>query len=249
MTRHVATAAALALVVAGSAAAETAVAPATLPREEVERIVREYLLREPEIIYDAIQELQKRRELAEAERQRQTIVARRDEIFGTADDPVVGNPDGDVTLVEFFDYRCGYCRSMLPGLRELVERDGGVRLVMKEFPILGPDSTLAARAGLAAARQDGSKYMAFHVALMQARELSEPSILALADQIGLDRDRLAADMRSERVASMLDANLDLARALGINGTPSFILGDHLIPGAIDIAQLQRMIDEQRKATN
>jgi protein-disulfide isomerase len=249
MIRHLLAAAALAFSMAGPAAAQSGSEAGGLPRAEIERIVREFLMREPEVIYDAIQELQKRREMAEAERQRQMIASRRDDLLNSPTDPVIGNPDGDVTLVEFFDYRCGYCRSMLPGLRDLVERDGDLRMVMKEFPVLGPESILAARAGLAAAEQDRDRYMAFHVALMQARDLSEASILALARDVGLDPARLEADMRSERIAGILDGNLELARSLGINGTPSFVLGSTLIPGAIDIAQLEQMISAERKAAN
>lgn len=249
MMRMLSGAALLAVTLAVVAPARAADAPSSLPRAEVERIVRDYLLREPEVIYEAIQELQKRRETAEAEHQRQMIASRHEEIFKAADDPVIGNRQGDVTLVEFFDYHCGYCRAMLPGLRDLVERDGGLRVVMKEFPVLGPDSNLAARAALAAAEQDPSKYMAFHVTLMQSRDLSEGAILAMAEQVGLDRARLKADMHSDRIAKKLDANLELARSLGINGTPSFIIGDRLIPGAIDIAQLEQLIGEHRKATN
>jgi protein-disulfide isomerase len=249
MMRALLTAAAMAAILAVPAAAETSGEAGALPREEIERIVRDYLMREPEVIYEAIQELQKRREVAEADRQRQMIVTRADDIFRSGDDPVVGNPDGDVILVEFFDYRCGYCRNMVAGLRGLLERDGNLKMVMKEFPILGPDSTLAARAALAAAEQDGGKYLDFHLALMQARDLSEPAILALAEQVGLDRARLQADMRSSEVQRHLDRNLELARSLGISGTPSFVIGEHLIPGAIDIAQLEQLIAIQRETTN
>lgn len=238
---------------AGLAAAFLVASPGQLsaqdkmPVEEVERIVREYLMREPEIIYDAIQELQKRRAAEESARQRAMIAERADQIFNDPDDPVAGNPQGDVTLVEFFDYRCGYCRSMSAGLQALLEHDKNLRFVFKELPVLGPESTTAAKAALAASRQ--GRYPELHFKLMQARDLSLDAILALAEEVGLDRDRLAADMESDWVKAQLDETLSLAGALGIDGTPSFVIGDQLIPGATDIARLAQLVGEQRQARN
>jgi protein-disulfide isomerase len=220
---------------------------ATLPRAEVEKIVRDYLMREPEIIYEAIQELQQRRAVAEAQRQQQAVGANKAKLFSSADDPVVGNPDGDVTLVEFFDYRCSYCRGMVPGLRNLVDKDKGLRVVMKEFPVLGPDSLLAARSALAAEKQ--GRYMDFHLALMGAKDLDETSIKALASRLGLDVDRLVVDMSSESVQRVIDANAQLASELGITGTPSFVIGGKLIPGAVEIAQIESLIAAERQTTN
>lgn len=219
----------------------------TLPRAEVEKIVRDYLMREPEIIYEAIQELQQRRAVAEAERQQQAVEANKAKLFSSDHDPVVGNPKGDVTLVEFFDYHCGYCRGMVPGLKSLIDKDKGLRVVMKEFPVLGPDSLLAARAALAAEKQ--GRYKDFHLALMGAKELDEASIKAIAGRLGLDVEQLMADMGSESVQRVIDANAQLASQLGISGTPSFVVGGKLIPGAVDIAQLESLIAAERKATN
>ncbi len=220
-----------------------------LPREEIEKIVREYLLREPEVIYDAIQVLQERREVAERERQRSMIVARAPALFDNEADPVAGNPDGDVTLVEFFDYRCGYCRSMVPGLRDLLATDGRLRFVFKELPVLGPESEVAARAALAAALQDSEKYTKLHFALMGSKDLSLDAVKALAGQAGLDVPRLLDDMAGDAVKRTLAANHALAQELGINGTPSFVIGDRLIPGAVDVAQLTALIEEQRRAAS
>ncbi|MFO1070064.1 MAG: DsbA family protein [Geminicoccaceae bacterium] len=220
----------------------------TLPREEIEKIVREYLLREPEVIYQAIQELQKRREMAAAEQQQKMIVARKDDIFSNAADPVT-NAGGDVTLVQFFDYKCGYCRGMAAGLQGLIAGDQKLRVVYKEFPVLGPDSVVAARAALAAAEQGQDKYEAFHNALMKTKDLSLDTIKATAAQVGLDVDRLVADMQKESIEQQLAANHALAQDLGISGTPSFVIGTKLIPGAIDIAQLEAIVAEERSATN
>ena len=211
--------------------------------EEIERIVREYLLREPEVIYEAIQELQLRRETVEREQRQAAIVERRDDIFENPSDPVVGNPDGDVTLVEFFDYRCGYCRQMAPAMQGLIAQDENLRVVLKEFPILGPDSVVAARAALAAKIQ--GEYGPFHFALMDADHLTAESVLQMAAEHGLDPVRLEEDMESEEVLRQIDENIELAQSLGITGTPSFIVGDTLVPGAISIAQLNQLIVDER----
>lgn len=216
-----------------------------LPVEEVERIVKDYLLREPEILYQALQELQRRRDAAEAERQKTILDERREELVANPDDPVLGDPKGDVTLVEFIDYRCGYCRSMAPALRALLEQDRRVRLVIKEFPILGPDSTTAARAALAARRQ--GRYAELHWALLQSKDLSEAAILDLARRLGLDADRLARDMRDPAIERQLEKVRALADALGLGGTPSFVVGDTLIPGAAPVARLAELIGRERRA--
>lgn len=242
-------AAMLAAVLSLAAAVPLASAQDKLPVEEVERIVREYLLREPEVVYQAIQELQKRREAEEAARQKQLIAQHADEILHEAADPVAGNPAGDVTLVEFFDYRCGYCRSMSPALRGLIEKDGKLRFVFKELPVLGPESVTAARAALAASRQNPGRYPAFHFALMQAKDLGREAVLDLAARHGFDPDRLAAEMDGAWVEARIKANLALADTLGIQGTPSFIVGDQLIPGATEIAHLAELIGAQRRAGN
>ena len=219
-----------------------------LPREEIEKIVREDRLREPEVIYEASQELQKRREMAAAEQQQKMIVARKDDLFANAADPVA-NADGDVTLVQFFDYKCGYCRGMAAGLQNLIAGDPKLRVVYKEFPVLGPDSVMAARAALAAWGQGPEKYEAFHNALMTTKDLSLDTIKATAAQVGLDTEKLVADMQSEAVEAQLAANHALAQDLGISGTPSFVIGAKLIPGAVDIAQIQAMVAAERTATN
>jgi protein-disulfide isomerase len=219
-----------------------------LPAEEVERIVREYLLREPEIIYQAIQELQKRQQAEESARQKAMIAQNADEIFRAEGDPVAGDPSGNVTLVEFFDYRCGYCRSMAANLQKLIESDSNLRFVFKELPVLGPESVTAAHAALAADKLDPKKYPGFHFSLMQAKELGRDAVLDLAAKAGYDREQLAAEMDQDWVKNRIDANLALAEQLGISGTPSFVIGDTLIPGAVDMGQLVQLIIDQRTKT-
>ncbi len=220
-------------------------AQADLPREEVERIVREYLLREPEIIMQAIEELQRRREAQAAADQRERLVMEREALKADARDPVLGNPDGDVTLVEFFDYRCGYCRIMAEPMQTLIANDPRLRVVMKEFPILGPDSLLASRAALAAHKQGG--YEAMHWALLAESRIDEAVIRRLAAAQGLDVDRLLSDMEADAVADLIQDNILLAQGLGINGTPSFIIGDTVLPGAVPIERLVQLVDQTRAA--
>jgi protein-disulfide isomerase len=234
---------AIALALAGGAAAESEGSDAGLPVEQVEKIVREYLMREPEIIYQALEELQRRQAEATAERQRAAVAANRGQLVDQPDDPMAGNPDGNVTLVEFFDYQCQYCRTVVPALQALLNEDRNLKVVFKEFPILGEASVTAARAALAARAQE--RYLPFHLALMSARDLSLDGIMAAAERVGLDTERLATDMQSPAIEAQLQANFELARELGIEGTPAFVVGDELIPGAVEKTRLAELIEDAR----
>ncbi len=232
------------LVATGAAAEDQATGTAIeLPADQVEAIVRDYLLREPEIIYQALQELQRREAAAEAERRKAALTGRQDDLFHSAASPVGGNPEGDVTLVEFFDYRCGYCRRVVGSVRALVEQDEELRVVFKEFPILGEDSVRASRAALAAERQ--GLYMPLHFALMATDDLSMDGIMAAAAGVGLDTAQLALAMESPEVQAEIEATFALARDLGIEGTPAFVIDDELIPGAVSLERLAALIDEAR----
>jgi protein-disulfide isomerase len=209
-----------------------------------EQRVREYLLKNPEVIMEALQILQERQRAAEAENLKRIIADRRDEILNDPAAPVGGNPSGDVTMVEFFDYNCPYCRRVAPTIAELEAADPDLRLVYKEFPILGPGSQFAARAALASRKQ--RKYVAFHNALMQADgQVTEETVMDIARAIGLDTERLTQDMQDPAVQDAIARNLRLANTLGITGTPSFLIGDHLVPGAVDLATLQDLIARAR----
>ena len=232
----------IALMAAVLARAEPAAA-ADLTVEQIEKIVREYLLREPKVVFDALQELQRQEAEATAARQTAAIAANQKKLLDDPLTPVGGNPDGDVTVVEFFDYRCTYCRRVVSSLRELLDEDDGLRVVFKDMPVLGPDSVRAARAALASRKQDG--YVPFHFALMASDDLSPAGIRATAKGVGLDPDRLEADMEAPEVSAVLEANYALAQELGIEGTPAFVIGDQLIPGAIEKARFEHLIDEAR----
>ena len=218
-------------------------ATAPLDKAAVERIIKDYLLREPEVIYQALEELQQRRELEQASRERELVVAKKEAIFADAADPVLGNPDGDVTLVEFFDYRCGYCRNMVPGMRALLEKDKKLKLVMKEFPILGPDSLVATRAALAARRQ--GRYTEMHFALYQAKDLSETGVVQVAKGLGLDTAKLQKDMQHGDIEKEIAKTRALATELGITGTPSFVIADNLLPGAVPVGRLVELVAAER----
>jgi protein-disulfide isomerase len=214
-------------------------------RAEIEQIVHDYLMAHPEVILEAVQALQARQEAEAAARAAANLAQLRDDIFGGPATMIAGNPDGDVTLVEFFDYRCGYCRRVAPDVLALIQRDSGVRFAMKEFPILGEESVYASRAAIAAAAQD--MYWEMHLALLNFRgTYDEDSIRAIAADLGMDPDRLVADMASSQVDAVINRNYELAQALGINGTPAFIVGDTIVPGAISLQALQQLIAEERQ---
>jgi len=170
---------------------------------------------------------------------------RASEVFDNPATPVGGNPKGNVTIVEFFDYRCPYCKQVLPALQTLLQEDHELRFVYKEFPVLGPASVTAAHAALAAQRQ--GKYEAFHTAMMAAKgQINEDTIYKVAGSVGLDVDRLKQDMAAPEIEQELKANLALAEALNIRGTPGFIIGKKIVPGALDLDALKDMIAEARK---
>jgi len=175
---------------------------------------------------------------------RRQVAAHRDELLDDPGSPVGGNRDGDVTVVEFFDYRCGYCIAMAPRLETLLEQDRNLRFVYKEWPILGPMSELAARAALAARRQ--GRYEDFHSALMRLRgRLTEATLFDAARRLGLDPERLRADMQSAEIDRVLRDNRALAAELGITGTPAFVIGDRLVPGAVPLGELKTVIAAAR----
>ncbi len=220
--------------------------PAAAPpdRDAVRKIVREYLLEHPEVIEEAIRVLQARREARKQDRVRAALREHDGVLRSHPMSPVSGNPKGDVTLIEFFDYQCGYCKRSLQPLKDLLESDGQLRIVWKEFPILGPVSRFAARAGMAAARQ--GRYLEYHVAVMGSRgKLTEDRVMAMAADAGLDVRRLRRDMADPAIESYLDETIRLARTLGINGTPAFVIGDTLVPGAVGRDRLKELIATAR----
>ena len=209
-----------------------------------EELIRDYILANPEVVVEALQLYEEKRKLAEQEAAKEMVTARWEELANDPFTPVVGNPDGDVTVIEFFDYRCPYCISVAGKLRANVQADGNIRLVMKEFPILGPESEYAARVALAAAKQ--GEYEKVHFAFMSTKtKVTKASALKLAEKIGLDMDRLRADIESEEISQEIQKNRRLATELQIRGTPSFVIGDNVVRGAIDMARFRQIVEQVR----
>jgi protein-disulfide isomerase len=216
------------------------------PAEEdaIRQLVRDYLLANPEVLMEAAQVYRERQQEMQQKQASQTLVMRREELDRDPDSPVIGNPDGDVVVVEFFDYRCPYCVRVAEDLREVVEDDGNIRLVMKEFPILGPESMVAARMALAAEKQ--GKYEELHFAMMTVSgKLTEDKAFKIAEKIDLDLDQLRRDMEAPEIDAMLQRNFALAQALQINGTPAFVIGDEVVRGAIDMRALRQIVGQTR----
>jgi protein-disulfide isomerase len=246
--RPLAAAALALLLIAGSGAAlaETAKKPLSAAQEEaIKALVKKYIIENPEIIVEAMERLRAERQKREKTRVKQALVALRKQIYEDKASPVGGNRQGDVVIVEFFDYQCGYCKSVVDRLMKTVKKDGKIKLVFKEFPILGPQSVFAARAALAARKQ--GKYFVFHDTLMRLKgRVTQASVFAIAKSVGLDTKQPAKDMRDPAIDKALRANFALARALRINGTPAFIIGDQLVPGAVGQEMLDSYIEQARK---
>ena len=218
--------------------------PSTAETERVQRIVRDYLQQHPEVIIEAIKSYQDKRAAAEAGKARQTISALQDELLRDPASPVGANPAGDVSIVEFFDYRCPYCKAVAPDLDKALAQDGKVKLVYKEFPILGPVSVTASKAALAAQMQ--GKYVPFHQKLISYKgNLDDATIYKLAEDVGLDLAKLKADMTKPEIQAIIDKNTKLADKLNVQGTPGFIVGQELIPGAASVDELTAAIKRAR----
>ena len=227
-------------------AGESAISAHDLPVDAIRQIIRDYLLEHPEVLIEAGQALQAKRAAEEAEQAKHVIRRYRDELFSDPEAPVAGNPDGAIALVEFFDYRCGYCRRVKPTVEALLAENDDLRVVFKEFPILGPESTLAAQAALAA-RGQGS-YEAFHWALMETEgSFDMEHILSVARSVGLDTERLARDMEEPALDALIERNAVLANALGISGTPAFVIGERVIGGALPLEQFRIAVADARQA--
>ena len=234
----------IALVVGLCVAVRAGEAPDASRRQEIEKIIREYLLAHPEVVTKALQEAERREQEAQRKRAAEAIRAHLAELTQDPGSPVGGNPQGRVTIVEFFDYQCGYCKREAVELKTLLQTDSDIRLVYKDLPILGPASVFAARAALAAQKQ--GKHEALHAALMAAsQKLTDQEVLRIVAQVGLDAAKLEKDMADPSVSQALDRNFQLQRALNIQGTPALIVGTELIPGAASLETLKALVARAR----
>jgi protein-disulfide isomerase len=215
---------------------------------EIEKVVHDYIISNPEVIRDAIDELGKRQKVAEAATREKTIGQQGDKITNSPNQAVVGNPKGDVTLVEFFDYNCGYCKQSLNSVAKLIEADPKLRVVLKDFPILGPDSVEVAQIATAARMQlDNQKFWDFHRKLLSTRgHIGKQQALAAAKEVGADMARIEKDMSSAETKAALDEVAALADQLRFDGTPAWVIGKEAIVGGVPYAQLKAKIENMRK---
>ena len=239
MTRFLATTA-LALLAVPAAAQE-------LTDERIKELALQAILENPQIVMDAVDILRAQEEAEAAAAAALALAEEAERLYEDPLAPVLGNPDGDVTIVEFFDYNCPYCKRSAQTIEALVEADPNLRVVFREWPILGEGSVVASRASLAARAQGDDLYEAFHYALMNAPgRLDERMVMAIAAEVGLDVDRLAEDMAGDDVDAHIEGSMQLAQALGISGTPAFVVGDTLVPGAVPIDELIGLIASKRE---
>ncbi|MEP1442054.1 MAG: DsbA family protein [Hyphomicrobiales bacterium] len=214
---------------------------------DIEKLVRDYILNNPEIIVEALQTLERRREEQLAADQQLQIQANSQILNSSEHQVVIGNPEGDVTLVEFFDYNCGFCRQSLATVEQLIEQDPKIKVVLKEFPVLGPGSQEAARVSIAASKIAPAKYKDLHTRLLRARgQVNQRIALAVSAELGIDTAKLESLIDTPQVEEAIGEVYQLATDLGINGTPSFIIGNELIPGAVELDILQQKVSAMRE---
>ena len=240
--RHVALAALIGIVLSGLVAAGAADEKA-LTQQEIEKIVRDYLLREPEVLAEALGRLQQRKSAAAAIKVKQAVRDHQQALLADPTSPVEGNAQGTVAIVEFFDYRCAHCRHVATTIDRLVSSNTSVRVIYKNFPVLGEPSVLAARGAVAAQQQGG--WAKLHRAMLAFQgDFTVENILTIGKSVGLDAARLKTDMMSPATQKTLRDNMTLAAALGLDATPSFVIGDRVIRGALSPEAFQAIIDEE-----
>jgi len=222
----------------------------------IEAIIKEYLTKkEPEVVYNAAMEYEKRQMDEAAAKASTALTADHDKVFNDPNSPIGGNPNGDVTMVEFFDYACGYCKMAEPSVEKLIKEDKGIKLIYKDYPILGEPSEKAAKAALAAARQ--GKYIPFHDYLFAKAqvphgnapaETTDKVLMDAAKEVGLDIAKLKKDMDDPAITKLVDANVALGQDIGARGTPTFVIGDKVYPGALPYEQLKSALNDARTSS-
>jgi protein-disulfide isomerase len=234
----------VALALCGAPAIASAQSFSDGQRGEIEKIVKDYLLAHPEVLEEVSAELSKRQAAAEAEKHETTISQNAETIFNSPRGVTLGNKDGDVTFVEFFDYNCGYCKHAMGDMIDLMKSDPKLKVVLKEFPVLGPGSVEAAQVAVAVRMQDpgGKKYFDFHQKLLGGKgQADKARALAAAKDAGLDMTRLEKDITSPEVRATIEENFKLAEAMGMNGTPSYVIGKQVVVGAIGLDGLKEKV--------
>ena len=207
--------------------------------------IREYLIANPEVLVEAMQELERKQDSQRDSAAQKAISENQNELLRDPDSPVAGNPSGDVTVVEFSDYQCPYCKRAHNAVKSVVAADGKVKIIFKDLPILGEPSRIAALAALASRAQ--GKHLAFHNALMEYNgKIDRDKIMEIAASVGLDVAKLQKDMEDPKLKQVIERNLALASALGVRGTPAFVIGNQFVPGAVDADALKQLIADARK---
>ncbi|WP_132033590.1 DsbA family protein [Aquabacter spiritensis] len=230
-----------------AAAPSPAAAFTDAEKTEIGTVVRDYLMKNPEVLQEVITELEKKQQAQETAGRSQALAEMKDLIFDSPRGVVVGNPKGDVTLVEFFDYNCGYCKHALADLTKLMKEDPNLKVVLKEFPVLGKGSVEAAQVAVAVRMVAPDKYLAFHNALLSGRgQADRTRALAAAKEAGIDPALIQKQASSPELNATLDESMKIAQALGLNGTPSFVVGEEVVIGAVGYEQLKAAVDAQRK---
>jgi protein-disulfide isomerase len=217
-------------------------------RGEIEAIVKDYLLKNPDILKEMATALEQQETAAQAAKGREAIKEHAEVLFNSPRHVVLGNPRGDVTMVEFFDYNCGFCKRALADMLDLMKNDPKLRVVLKEFPVLGEGSVQAAQVAAAAAMQDkaGKKYLEFHRKLLGGRgQVGKAQALAAAKEAGFDVARIERDSSGPEVRKALEESFMLADALGLNGTPSYVIGSNVVIGAVGLPKLKESINQAR----
>lgn len=209
--------------------------------------IRTYILENPEIIVEAMQVLEQREQSAQANADRDLVAALREPLENDGYSLITGNPDGDVTVIEFLDYRCGYCKQAHDGVKALIASDPNIKFIVKEFPILGPESTFASRAAMASLEQGADAYLSFNDAMMRHRgDLDQPTVMRLAGEAGVDQAKLAEDIQNPQIAANIRETYGLARRLDISGTPAFIIGDTIVRGFLPYDSLKEIVEDERR---
>jgi protein-disulfide isomerase len=243
--------AAIALALFGAPMAVSAQKFTDTQRGDIEDIIKNYLVSHPEVLEDAMNELSKRKAAAETAKQEEALSKNADEIFNSPRGVVLGNKNGDVTFVEFFDYNCGYCKHAMADMLDLLKNDPKLKVVLKEFPVLSEGSVEAAKVAVAARMQDPSKYLDFHTKLLGGRGPADKArAMAAAKDAGYDTARLEKDLNSPEVKATIEENFKLAEDMGLNGTPSYVIGKQIVVGAVGLDGLKEKIGIARcgKAT-
>lgn len=248
MTTRLAGVAAAACLMLTPAAPAAAAEFSAAQKAELESIIKDYIVSHPEVLQESIAELDRRQAAADTEKARAAVASNSETIFNSSRQVVLGNPKGDVTLVEFFDYNCAFCKRTLPDMMQMMKDDGKLKVVLKEFPVLGPGSVEAAKVAVAVRMQDknGKKYLDFHQKLLGGRgQVDKARALAVAKEVGMDMARLDKDLGSDEVRVSLEESLKLAETLGLNGTPSFVIGSDVVVGAIGLDALREKVSFAR----